>query len=160
MVNRLNQRNYMGTKLQWIFMDKFMNRSCADPNSPQAARTYKHWLRTFTNIVDSLPAEPAPNKLNLLINYVAANVYDYIAECTSFEIALQTLETMYIKPKNEIFALHLLATCKQRPCAGQRQDICLALTVAEVVGSDVDKAGCISECVGTRFADAAEHLVC
>ena len=46
---------------------------------------------------------------------MAPNVYDYIAECTSFEIALQTLKTMYIKPKNEIFAWHLLATCKQRP---------------------------------------------
>ena len=57
-------------------MDKFMksDRFSADPNSSEAANTYKHWLKTFINFIDSLPAEHAPNKLNLLINYVALNV--------------------------------------------------------------------------------------
>ena len=107
------------------------DRFCADPNQSEAARIYKHWLRTFTNFIDSLPAEPAPNKFNLLINYVVPNVYDYISECTHFEIALQTLETIYIKPKNEIFAQHLLATCKQQPGETLEQFIVELKTLAK-----------------------------
>ena len=37
------------------------DRLDADPNSSDAAKTYNHWFRTFTNFIDSLPTEPAPN---------------------------------------------------------------------------------------------------
>ena len=91
-------------------MERLMrpDRLDADPNSSDAAKTYNHWFRTFTNFIDSLPTEPAPNKLNLLINYVAPSVYDYISECTTFDAASDTLKNMYIKPKNEFIHFPLV----------------------------------------------------
>ena len=51
-------------------MDKYYKpvRLDTDPNSPSAAKEYKHWLKTFENFITALPEEPAPNKLNLLRN--------------------------------------------------------------------------------------------
>ena len=46
---------------------------------------------------------------------MAPSVYDYISECATFDAASDTLKNKYIKPKNEIFARHLLATRKQQP---------------------------------------------
>ena len=31
----------------------------ADPNSKQASKEWRHWYYTFSNFVDSFPAEPA-----------------------------------------------------------------------------------------------------
>lgn len=42
------------------------------------------------------------------------NVYGYIAECNNYEDILKTLEELYVKPKNEIFASHIIATHKQQ----------------------------------------------
>ena len=43
-----------------------------------------------------------PNKLSILVNFVSARVYEYIAECDTFEDAIEILKNTYIKPKNEI----------------------------------------------------------
>ena len=53
------------------------------------------------------------NKLRLLTNSVAYDVYDYIEECVTYESAIRVLENQYVKTPNEIFALHLLATARQ-----------------------------------------------
>ena len=37
------------------------------------------------------------HKLTMLINYLAANVYEYIADCTTFDNAIATLTGIYIK---------------------------------------------------------------
>ena len=49
-----------------------------------------------------------------MINYIEPVVYDFVSECVSFEEALRTLESIYVKPKNVIFARHLLSTRKQK----------------------------------------------
>ena len=41
-------------------------------------------------------------------------MYDYIAECIAYEEAIDVFKDLYVKPKNEIFAGHLLATRKQQ----------------------------------------------
>ena len=41
-------------------------------------------------------------------------MYKYIAECDNYELALDILKGQYIKPKNEVFARHALATREQR----------------------------------------------
>ncbi|XP_012561167.1 uncharacterized protein LOC101236254 [Hydra vulgaris] len=96
-------------------MDRFMkpDRLGIDPNSADAAKTYNHWLRTFNNFVSTVDNNFI--KLNLLINHIESNVYEFISECDDFEQATSILESIYIKPKNEIFARHILSTRKQKP---------------------------------------------
>ena len=97
----------------------------ADPGSPDAIKTWRHWKRTFDFFLESLPqpqaeGAAAPNKLATLVNYVGPSVYELIADADTYDSAIQTLETAFDKPKNEVFARHLLATCKQEP--GQSLD--------------------------------------
>ena len=95
-------------------MDRFLKpeRFSADPNQPDAAEIWKHWLCTFQNFLDSI-SEYKPNELKTLFNYISPSVYRYIADCSDYDSALSTLQSMYIQPKGEVFARHVLATCKQ-----------------------------------------------
>ena len=95
-------------------MDRLLKpeRFDADPNSSNAAKEWQHWLCTFNNFLSALDSTQI-NKLNLLINYISPNVYEYVTDCKGFEEAISLLNGIYIKPKNEIFARHLLASCKQ-----------------------------------------------
>lgn len=99
-------------------MERYMkpDRLSVDPSAADADRTYKHWFRTFENFIQSLtgPESIAFNKLNLLINYIDPNIYEYISECDDFENAIQTLKELYVKPKSVILARHVLSTRKQK----------------------------------------------
>ncbi len=53
------------------------------------------------------------NKLALLTNYVEPEVFDYISEETEYDKALAILDKLYLKPTNEIYARHILASRKQ-----------------------------------------------
>ncbi|XP_042221312.1 uncharacterized protein LOC121865821 [Homarus americanus] len=81
---------------------------------PQLLKEYKHWLKTFENFIDEC-GDRAPDKLRCLTKYVSATVYEFFADATEFETAIQVLEKVYVKKKNEIFAGHQLATRRQRP---------------------------------------------
>ena len=84
-----------------------------DPNSPTAAKEWKHWKRTFDNFITEC-GDQAPDKLRSLVNFVSHNVFDYIEECTTYESAIEILKKVYVKAPNEIFARHQLATRKQQ----------------------------------------------
>ena len=89
----------------------------ADPNSKQASKEWRHRYCTFSNFVDFFPAEPAisnEDKLKCLIAHISKDVYDYVSKCRTYQEAIQTLERLYVKPCNIIFARHLLMTCKQQ----------------------------------------------
>ena len=87
----------------------------ADPSSPDALKTWRHWKRTFDFFVDSLPtsSENPPNKLTTLVNFVKPSIYELIAECEDCATAIGILTSTYDKPKNVVFARYLLSTCKQ-----------------------------------------------
>ena len=93
-----------------------------DPSSPDALKIWRHWKRTFDFFLESLPQEPTitPNKFATLINFVGPSIYELIAESKSYDDAIKTLEDIFDKPKNEVFARHLLSCCKQEP--GQTLD--------------------------------------
>ena len=55
------------------------------------------------------------DKLAVLSNFVSPSIFQHIEDCTDYETSIETLQTLFIKPKNEIFARHLLATRKQAP---------------------------------------------
>ena len=86
-----------------------------DPNSPTAAKEWKHWFRTFDNFIIECGTEPAPDKFRTIINLISHNVFDYVVDCTDYDSVVVTLEGLYIKSPNEIFARHLLATRRQQP---------------------------------------------
>ena len=86
----------------------------ADPSSPTAAQEWKHWIQTFKTLVAALPQDDL-NKLGLLTNFVSPKVYESISECIIYDDALSTLQALYVKPTNEVFARHSLATRRQRP---------------------------------------------
>ena len=81
-------------------MDKFLRpgRFDAIPNARGSDKAWLHWKKTFTEILTSI-AEHEPNSLNVIINYVSPEVFEYIADCTDYDSALETLESLYITPK-------------------------------------------------------------
>ena len=90
----------------------------ADPNSSQACKEWKHWFRAFTNFFESFPAEPAvsdADKLRCSIAHIDKDVFNFEGECQTYQIAVETLERLYVKPCNVIFSRHLLMTYKQQP---------------------------------------------
>ena len=102
-------------------MDRLLKpeRLDTDPNSSSASKEWTHWLKTFQNFMSVLPTEGL-NKLCVLTNYVTPKIYESFAECVTYDEAIQTLEALFVKPTNEIFALHLLATRCQH--AGETLD--------------------------------------
>ena len=102
-----------------------------DPESSTAAKEWSHWKRTLTNFIsmikpptssissdDVSTGDATPvidTRLHMLTNYVNHAVFDFISECETYDTAIDVLERLYVKPKNEIFARHLLAQRKQKP---------------------------------------------
>ena len=105
-------------------MDRLLKpeRLDTDPNSSSASKEWTHWLKTSQNVMSVLPTEGL-NKLCVLTNYVTPKIYESFAECATYDEAIHTLEALFVKPTNEIFARHLLATRCQH--AGETLDECL-----------------------------------
>ena len=110
-------------------MEKYLKppRFDCDPNAVGSDKQFKHWLTTFKNFIstinattrapatsdstaDASPEATTDTKLITLINYVATNVYEYIADCSTYDDAIDTLTKIYVKPVNEIYARYRLAT--------------------------------------------------
>ena len=83
-----------------------------DPNSPDATKQWKHWKRTFDNFIEEC-GDTAPDRFRSIVNFISAEVFDYVEECTTYEAVIETLERLYAKTPNKIFARHDLATRKQ-----------------------------------------------
>ena len=123
-------------------MDRYLkpSRFDCDPNAAGSDKEFKHWLTTFKNFAKSIKLTTTPSnttsegtdnqsnttvadetgdaKLVMLINYLAANVYEYIADCTTFDQAINTLTQIYVKPVNEIYARYKLNSRKQTESEG------------------------------------------
>jgi hypothetical protein len=96
-------------------MERYMKpeRLSLDPNSEDAELNWKHWHKTFTNFLSKLKDVGNDDKLAILINYLSPDIYRHVSEAKGFDAAIETLKKLYVKPKNETFARHLLATRKQ-----------------------------------------------
>ena len=86
-------------------MDQLLRpeRLDTDLNSSSAAQEWTHWFRTFQNFLAVLPDESL-EKIGVLTNFVSPRIYEAIADCTNYEVAIQILKDLYIKPLNEVFA--------------------------------------------------------
>ena len=99
-------------------MEQFMQteRFTTDPESDSADKCWKHWQEIFTNFIEVLHSERPGHPINkhaLLTNYLSHTVNEIISDYVTYEEAIDVLNTTYIKPKNEIFSRHLLATRRQ-----------------------------------------------
>ena len=74
-----------------------------DANATGADKQWSHWYKTFSNFLDAI-AKHEPDKLVTLTNYVAPNVYEYIAECTTYAkhvLATRQLHT-FTGPRTQV----------------------------------------------------------
>ncbi|XP_065055331.1 uncharacterized protein LOC135683878 [Rhopilema esculentum] len=102
-------------------MDKILRpeRFNADPSDSGARKSWIHWKRTSENFLAVL-GEADIDKFGVLTNFVSPTVYEYIEECTTYGSAIETLQNIYVKPTNEIYVRHVLATRRQQ--AGETLD--------------------------------------
>ena len=104
-------------------MDKVLKpeRLDVEPGTVNASAEYKHWYKTFTYYLSALTAaEIQHDKLQVLTNLISYKVYCHIADINEYDTAIQTLQNLYVKPKNVIAARHKLRLCKQQ--AGESID--------------------------------------
>ena len=85
-----------------------------DPSAPNAAKEWRHWRRTFDNFIIECGIDPVPNKHRIITNLISANVYEHIEDCTDFQSVIDTLDNLFVKSPNVIFARHLLSTRRQQ----------------------------------------------
>ena len=62
-----------------------------DPQSPNAAKDWKYWFKTFENFIIMCGAD-APDKHLSLINLISSDVYEYVEDCTDYDSVKNTLE--------------------------------------------------------------------
>lgn len=95
-------------------MDRYLKPDSfdVDPQSPDAGDQWQHWYKRFSTFLSSI-GSLNPNKLDMLINHVSPAIFKHINECRTYDEALCILESLYIKPKNEIFARHVLSIARQ-----------------------------------------------
>ena len=88
----------------------------------------------------------------MLTNYVSPRILEYIEHCLTYDEAIGILKAEYVKPNNEGFARHLLATRRQK--SGETLDeflqalkslsnVCNFQNVTEIVYRDEAVWGCI-----------------
>ncbi|KAA3677328.1 uncharacterized protein DEA37_0001456, partial [Paragonimus westermani] len=84
-----------------------------DPDSSDARKQWNHWYFTFQNYLTSLKT-PDDEKFQVLANLVSSDVFEYIADCKQYKDVIDALISLCVKPKNIIYARHLLSTCTQQ----------------------------------------------
>ena len=84
-----------------------------DPNS-KCCQTIETLERTFDNFIEECE-DTAPDRFRSIVNFISAEIFDYVEECETYEAVIETLDRLYVKTPNKIFARHDLATRKQQP---------------------------------------------
>ena len=87
---------------------------------PEAADTWRHWKMTLNIFFEAICETQQPTsmtdrlKLKLLINLFSPAIFIYISDIHDYSTAMNTLEEIFVKPKNSVFCRHLLATRRQQ----------------------------------------------
>ena len=83
------------------------------PDSPDAARIFKHWLFILEGIITALPADSTQNTLIILATSISHEIYEIIQDATNYTTALEKLKSTYIKPQIEIISRFKLQNMRQ-----------------------------------------------
>ena len=98
-------------------MDKFLRPRTLDinPESPDAADEWEMWLANFEEFFKAIDPSLTPDKFILLKSHVSCSTYKLIKNVSTFNDAVEILNSRFIKPKSEIYARHKLFTTRQEP---------------------------------------------
>ena len=114
-----------------------------DPNSPTAAKEWKHWFRTFDNFIIECGTEPAPDKFRTITNLISHNVFDYVEDCTDFDSVVVTLEGLYYYFINGLYS----SLIRQRLLENKT----LSLQTAYDQANSLDLAQTLDQCSFDRW---------
>ncbi|KRZ75170.1 hypothetical protein T10_2214 [Trichinella papuae] len=90
-----------------------LNKLAIDPTAADAEKEWKFWLLQFQDFVQ-LTVDPGVDLLKILRLYLTASTFEYVQECKSYDKAIATLNEVYVKLKNVIFARYEFTSRKQR----------------------------------------------
>ncbi|GFT61993.1 uncharacterized protein NPIL_264711, partial [Nephila pilipes] len=85
-----------------------------DPMCSNVETKWRHWKKTFENILGGIKTLTEENKFPLLSNYITSNVYQFINDCTTYTQAIAILDFLFIKKRNVIFTRLCLSTRNQQ----------------------------------------------
>lgn len=105
-----------------------------DAESNLASLKWKHWLLTFENFLEEIKVAEDKQKLRILTNFLSPAVYQYVAECSTFQKAIDSLQELYSKPVSVIYARHQLASRRQN----QEETIDQYLQNLKILARDCD----------------------
>jgi len=88
-----------------------------DPQAPEAANTFAHWLRCFEGYIEvsSSFAKTDKEKLLLLYTRIDQRVFNFIQNATTYQDALNKLKDRYELKINSVYGRHKLATRRHLP---------------------------------------------
>ena len=82
----------------------------------------------------STSALTGSQKLTLLLHHISTPIYKCLSRCQNYDAAISTLDGMFIKKKNSIFARYLLATW----CQETEESLELYLQNLKILSHDCD----------------------
>jgi len=102
-------------------MDKQLLRPgelCVEPGALDAGRVFAFWIRTVEDFIDSLrelrrDGDPEVNRKRIIINSLSPSVYPCVEDAADYEDVVPILKSLYVKPKNNVYARHLLVSRHQ-----------------------------------------------
>ena len=95
--------------------EKFRPKLSAVPNTEGASREFRHWKRLLNDCIDEMDSPSDIRKLRYLRRCLNASNYEIIANCTTYDTAIRTLNDAFDKPVNIVTARHAFGTRKQKP---------------------------------------------
>ena len=88
-----------------------------DTSDPDSDDKWLHWRDMFEAFLSELQSSTlaltGSQKLTLLLHNISNPIYKCLSRCQNYDVAISTLDGMFIKKKNSIFARYLLATQHQ-----------------------------------------------
>ena len=86
-------------------------------SDPDSNDKWLHWRDMFEGFLlelqSSTSALTGSQILTLLLHHISTPIYKCLSRCQNFDAAISTLDGIFIKKKNSIFARYLLATRRQ-----------------------------------------------
>ncbi|XP_076811773.1 uncharacterized protein LOC143458790 [Clavelina lepadiformis] len=102
-------------------MDKLLLRPkelTVSPDTVDAHKVFKYWLQTVEDFIATLeelrPTQsPAINKTRVVRSCISPEVFSYVEEGDSYESIITLLKELYVRPRNNVYARHVLVSRQQ-----------------------------------------------
>ena len=104
-----------------LIMERYLkpDRPELNTSDPDSNDKWLHWRDMFAGFLSELQSSStsaltSSQKLTLLLHHISNPIYKCLSVCQNYDAAISTLDGMFIKKKNSIFARYLLATRRQK----------------------------------------------